>query len=249
MSEAEPNDTSTLEHWSFLLLLAVVSFLFLWVAWPFAAPIMWSALAAIMFQPLYRWSLRKTRGKRNLAASLALSIIFVAVLLPALWIGSLVINEALALVNNFRENPIDIVAWYESTYALLPATLQQLIEDNGWADVSFLQDRLQGIIGESAGMLASQAVSIGSGAFGFILSFGLGLYVLFFLLRDGGRIGETILHSAPIEREIADRLAERFLGIVRAVIKGSGVVGLIQERLAASCWQLRACLHRCCWAC
>lgn len=231
MSEAEPNDTSTLEHWSFLLLLAVVSFLFLWVAWPFAAPIMWSALAAIMFQPLYRWSLRKTRGKRNLAASLALSIIFVAVLLPALWIGSLVINEALALVNNFRENPIDIVAWYESTYALLPATLQQLIEDNGWADVSFLQDRLQGIIGESAGMLASQAVSIGSGAFGFILSFGLGLYVLFFLLRDGGRIGETILHSAPIEREIADRLAERFLGIVRAVIKGSGVVGLIQGAL------------------
>lgn len=231
MSEAEPNDTSALEHWSFLLLLAAVSFLFMWVAWPFAAPIMWSALAAIMFQPLYRWSLRKTRGKRNLAASLALSIIFVAVLLPALLIGSLVINEALVLVNNFRENPIDIVAWYESTYALLPATLQQLIEDNGWTDVSFLQERLQGILGESAGMLASQAVSIGSGAFGFVLSFGLGLYVLFFLLRDGGRIGETILHSAPIEREIADLLAERFLGIVRAVIKGSGVVGLIQGAL------------------
>ncbi|KEO85559.1 membrane protein [Erythrobacter sp. JL475] len=231
MSEAEPNDTSALEHWSFLLLLAAVSFLFMWVAWPFAAPIMWSALAAIMFQPLYRWSLRKTRGKRNLAASLALSIIFIAVLLPALLIGSLVINEALALVNNFRENPIDIVAWYESIYALLPATLQQLIEDNGWTDVSFLQERLQGILGESAGMLASQAVSIGSGAFGFVLSFGLGLYVLFFLLRDGGRIGETILHSAPIEREIADLLAERFLGIVRAVIKGSGVVGLIQGAL------------------
>lgn len=231
MSEAEPNDTSALEHWSFLLLLAAVSFLFMWVAWPFAAPIMWSALAAIMFQPLYRWSLRKTRGKRNLAASLALTIIFIAVLLPALLIGSLVINEALALVNNFRENPIDIVAWYESIYALLPATLQQLIEDNGWTDVSFLQERLQGILGESAGMLASQAVSIGSGAFGFFLSFGLGLYVLFFLLRDGGRIGETILHSAPIEREIADLLAERFLGIVRAVIKGSGVVGLIQGAL------------------
>ncbi|WP_252259640.1 AI-2E family transporter [Erythrobacter aurantius] len=231
MSEAEPNDTSALEHWSFLLLLAAVSFLLMWVAWPFAAPIMWSALAAIMFQPLYRWSLRKTRGKRNLAASLALTIIFIAVLLPALLIGSLVINEALALVNNFRENPIDIVAWYESIYALLPATLQQLIEDNGWTDVSFLQERLQGILGDSAGMLASQAVSIGSGAFGFFLSFGLGLYVLFFLLRDGGRIGETILHSAPIEREIADLLAERFLGIVRAVIKGSGVVGLIQGAL------------------
>ena len=35
----------------------------------------------------------------------------------------------------------------------------------------------------------------------------------------------------PIERDIADRLAKRFLGIVRAVIKGSGVVGLVQGTL------------------
>ncbi|MEL6529628.1 MAG: AI-2E family transporter, partial [Pseudomonadota bacterium] len=106
-----------------------------------------------------------------------------------------------------------------------------MIDESGWADVSEAQNRLQELLGESAGMLASQAFSIGSGALGFILSFGLGLYVLYFLLRDGSRIGETILHSAPVEREIADRLAERFLGIVRAVIKGSGVVGLVQGTL------------------
>lgn len=231
MSKQEPNDTSALKHWSFLLLLAVVSFLFVWVAWPFASPILWSALAAIMFQPLYKWALRAMGDRPNVAASLTLSIIFVAVLLPALWVGSLVVNESLQLVNAFRENPIDIARWYNDTYALLPASLQQLIEDNGWTDISFLQERLQDVLGESAGLIASQAVSIGSGAAGFVLSFGLGLYVLYFLLRDGARIGETILHSAPLEREIADQLAERFLGIVRAVIKGSGVVGLIQGTL------------------
>ncbi len=231
MSEQEPHDTSALKHWSFLLLLAIVSFLFVWVAWPFAAPILWSALAAIMFQPLYRWSLRKTRGRRNLAASLSLFIIFIAVLLPAIWIGSIVLNEAIGLVNDLRQNPIDVGAWFNSAYGMLPSTVQQFAEDNGWTDVSYLQEQLQGVLGESAGMIAQQAVSIGSGAFGFVLSFSIGLYVLFFLLRDGARIGETILHSAPVEREIADRLAERFLGIVRAVIKGSGVVGLVQGTL------------------
>ncbi len=233
MSEQEPNDTSALEHWSFLLLLAVVSFLFVWVAWPFAGPLLWSALAAIMFQPLYKWVLRKTRGRRNIAASLSLLIIFVAVLLPALWVGSVVVGETVGLVNDLRENPIDLVAWFDTSFAMLPASLQTLIQDNGWTDVSVLQEQLQGILGESAGVIASQAVSIGSGALGFVLSFGLGLYVLYFLLRDGSRIGETILHSAPIDREIADRLAERFLGIVRAVIKGSGVVGLVQGTLGA----------------
>ncbi|BDI60028.1 AI-2E family transporter [Qipengyuania nanhaisediminis] len=233
MSAAEPNDTSALEHKSFLLLLAAVSLLFAAVAWPFAAPLLWSALAAIMFHPLYCWSLRQMRGRRNAAASMTLLIIFVVVLLPALWIGSMVVEDAVSLVNSLRENPIDLAAWFDQVFAMLPASIQQLAADNGWNDFSQMQARLQELLGESAGMLAQQAVSIGSGALGFILSFSLGLYVLYFLLRDGERIGETILHSAPIERDIADRLAERFLGIVRAVIKGSGVVGLVQGALGA----------------
>lgn len=231
MAEAEPNDTTALEHWSFLLILAAVSVLLIWVTWPFVGPLMWASLAAIMFQPLYKWSLKKTRGRRNLAATLSLLIIFVAVLLPALWIGSLVANEAIKLVNRLQANPIDIGAWINETYAMLPAAVQEFADENGFTDFSTIQDRLQGVLGESAGLIAQQALSIGSGALGFVLSFSIGLYVLFFLLRDGSRIGETILHSAPVEREIADRLAERFLGIVRAVIKGSGVVGIVQGTL------------------
>ncbi len=231
MSHPDPNDPSTLEHGSFLLLLAAVSVLMIWVAWPFAGPLLWSALAAIMFQPLYLWTLKKVRGRRNLAASLTLLIIFVAVLLPALWIGSLVANEAVNLVARLRADPIDLVGLFDSTYAMLPDAAQRIARDMNLADALVVQQRLEGLLGESAGLIAQQAVSIGSGALGFVLSFSIGLYVLFFLLRDGNRIGETILHSAPIEREIADHLAARFLGIVRAVIKGSGVVGLVQGTL------------------
>ena len=231
MSVQEPNDTSVLEHWSFLLLLVGVSILFIWVTWPFVGPVMWATLAAIMFQPLYRWSLKVARGKRNLAATLSLFIIFVVVLLPALWIGSLVVEEAIQLVNTLRANPIDLAGLAEDTFAMLPQSAQQFAHDTGWTDISEMQRRVQELLGESAGIIAQEAVSLGSGAVGFVLSFTIGLYVLFFLLRDGKRIGETILHSAPLEREIADRLAERFLGIVRAVIKGSGVVGIVQGAL------------------
>jgi len=231
MSKAEPNDTSALEHWSFLLILAAVSILLMWVSWPFVGPLMWATLAAIMFQPLYKWSLIKTRGRRNPAAALTLLIIFVAVLLPALWIGSVVASEAIKLVNRLQANPIDASAWVNDTYAMLPGDVQKFAAENGFSDFSTIQDRLQEILGESVGIIAQQALSIGSGALGFFLSFSIGLYVLFFLLRDGSRIGETLLHSAPIDRDIADRLAERFLGVVRAVIKGSGVVGIIQGTL------------------
>ncbi|MEM9085580.1 MAG: AI-2E family transporter [Pseudomonadota bacterium] len=229
----EPHHTSELKQISFLLILAAVTFMFVVIVWPFATTLLWSALAAIMFQPLYQWSLKKCRGRRNWAASLALIIILFAVLLPALWVGTLVVQESFEIVNSVREEPIDVAAWVDTVYIALPEWARAFVDDFGLSDFSAIQERVQQFLAESAGIIANQAVSITGSAFGFFLSFGLGLYVVFFLLRDGKRIGETILHSAPVEREIADRLAERFLGIVRATVKGSVVVGIVQGALGA----------------
>lgn len=227
----EDHHTNELKQISFLLIVAAVTIMAVVIAWPFATTLLWSALAAIMFQPLYRWCLRACRGRRNPAALLALTIILFAVLLPALWIGTLVIAQALELMELIRANPIDLAGWADTIYSSLPAQLQEIVDESGWTDLTVVQARLEALLGESAGLIANQAISIGGGALGVVLSFGLGLYVTYFLLRDGSRIGETLLHSAPVDRGIADRLAERFLGIVRAVIKGSGVVGLVQGAL------------------
>jgi predicted PurR-regulated permease PerM len=224
--------TEQLQHASFLLVLAVVSMMMAVIVWPFATALLWAALAAIMFQPLYRWMLKKMRGRRNPAAVASLLVIFFAVLVPGLWLATLVVQEALVLVAALQEQPIDLAATFDSVYGILPQAAQEAVDRSGWADLSSAQARLQEVLAESAGMIASQAVSIGSGALGFILSFGVGLYVMFFLLRDGERIGRTLLNTVPVERSISERLAERFLGIVRATIKGSGVVGIVQGALA-----------------
>jgi predicted PurR-regulated permease PerM len=228
---SEPHHTRDLQQTSFLLILVAVTVLLAWIAWPFATSLLWAVLAAIMFQPLYKRVLKNVGGRRNPAALISLLIILLAVILPALSIGTLVVGEALDLIAQLQDNPIDLAAWANQVYAMLPGAAQNMIDESGWSDMTEAQNRLQAILGESAGMLASEAVSIGSGALGFVLSFGLGLYVVYFLLRDGSRIGETILHSAPVDRAIADRLAEKFLGIVRATIKGSVVVGLVQGTL------------------
>jgi predicted PurR-regulated permease PerM len=198
------------------------------IMWPFAQPLLWAALAAIMFQPLYRWMLRKFGGRRNAAASASLLVIFFAVLVPALWLGTLVVQEALNLVSTLQQQPLDLTITFDRVYSMLPQMAQEAIDRSGWADMANVQKKLEGVLAQSAGMIASQAVSIGSGALGFLLSFSVGLYVMFFLLRDGERIGRTVLRTIPVERSISERLAERFLGIVRATIKGSGVVGVVQ---------------------
>lgn len=227
----QPHRTDELQHASFLIILAVVSLLMTVIVWPFAQPMLWAALAAIMFQPLYRNVLRNLRGRRNPAAALSLLIIFFVVMVPALWVGTVVVQEAIVLVGALQQQPIDLAALFDKVYTMLPQVARDAVDRGGWADLQVMQARLQDFLTQSAGMIAGQAVSIGSGALSFVLSFGVALYVMFFLLRDGERIGRIVLRAVPVERAIADRLAERFLGIVRATIKGTGVVALVQGAL------------------
>lgn len=227
----QPHRTEDLQQASFLIILAVVSLLMTVIVWPFAQPLLWAALAAIMFQPLYRKVLRRLHGRRNPAAGLSLLIIFILVLVPAGWIASMVIEQAIVLVTALQSQPLDLAALFDAFYTALPKMAREAVDRSGWADITTVQTRVQDLLTESAGLIATRAVSIGSGALGFMLSFGVALYVMFFLLRDGERIGRIVLCAIPVERSIADRLAERFLGIVRATIKGTGVVALVQGAL------------------
>ena len=67
-----------------------------------------------------------------------------------------------------------------------------------------------------------------------MLSFGVGLYVTYFLLRDGERIGGAIKRALPLAPVVVERLADKFVAVVRATIKGSGVVALVQGALGAA---------------
>lgn len=226
-------DASSINRGGFLLFLAAITLAMIYVVWPFAAPLLWATLAAIMFQPLYQSIMTRLGDRPNWAAAATMIIITVSVLVPGFLIGGMVVDEAAGLVAAFQDGEIDIASWFDAVIAALPLGVQNWLDQSGFGDLSELQDRAQQFIGESAGLLAQQAVAIGGGVFGFVLTFGVGLYVTYFLLRDGKSIGRTIMHDLPLNTNIAQRLSHRFLGIVRATVKGSVVVGLVQGTLGA----------------
>jgi len=193
----QPHRTEELQQASFLIILAVVTLLMAVIIWPFAQPLLWAGLAAIMFQPLYRNVLRRMRGRRNPAAGVSLLVIVFVVMVPALWVATMVAQQAIVLVTTLQRQPVDLAALFDRVYGALPKAAQDAIDRSGLADMASVQTRLQELLTESAGMIASQAVSIGSGALSFFLSFGVALYVMYFLLRDGERIGRTVLRAVP----------------------------------------------------
>ncbi|WP_324828637.1 AI-2E family transporter [Qipengyuania zhejiangensis] len=220
-----------MEQGGFLLFLGLVTLALIVVIMPFLQPLLWAMLAAIMFQPLFRRFHERSGGRENQAAIATLLVITVAVILPALFIGSAIVDEAAGLIVAFQEGDINVAQWFAQVFGALPANVQASLNASGWGDLVALQERAQEFAQASLGLIARQAVSIGGSVFGFVLAFGIGLYVSFFLLRDGRKISAAVLHCLPFERPIADRLATGFTGIVRATIKGSVVVGLVQGAL------------------
>ncbi len=224
---------SDIERLGFLLFLVLVTGALALVAWPFVAPLLWATLAAIMFQPLYRWFLAKRPDSPNQSAIATLLVITFAILVPAFWIGAIVVEQAALLVVAFQEGRIDIAALFAQVFSALPERLRSALQSEGLGNFAMVQGRLQDLVTESAGLIASRAVAIGGSALSWFLAFGVGLYATFFLLRDGRAISASVVRTLPLERSIAERLAERFHAIVRATIKGSGVVALAQGALGA----------------
>ncbi len=222
-----------IERGGFLVFLALATLAFLAIAWPFAAPILWAALAAIIFQPLYRRFLDWRPGHENQAAVATLLVVTFAVVLPAVLIGSAIVAQAIELVVAFQEGRIDVAGWFAQIMGALPTRVQAWLAQSGWGDLVAAQSRIQDFAEQSAGLIATQALAIGGGVAGFVLALGVSLYVGYFFLRDGSAISHAVVRALPMERAIAEQLADRFVTIVRATIKGSGVVGLVQGALGA----------------
>ncbi len=204
------------------------------IVFSFVGALLWAGLAALLFQPLFQRLLRRWPGRRNVAAAVALLIITVAVVIPALIIASLVVDQAASLYTQLRSGQINFAAYFEQVHDALPRRIQRLLDSSGFNTFERAQAQVADAVGNSASVLARSALSIGANAAAWLLAFGVGLYVTFFLLRDGDRIGQGIVRALPLEPEVAARLADKFVAVVRATIKGSGIVALVQGALGAA---------------
>ena len=215
----------------FLLFLALITLALIYVAWPFASALLWAVLAAIMFQPLYQWMLARLGGRENRAAAATLLIITLAVVVPAIAIGNIIVGQVLQIYAALQGGGYDAASYFDEIHDNLPARLRSMLDASGYGDFEVLQERVSAFLRDSLGVIASQALQIGGNAFAFLLAFAVGLYVTYFLLRDGRRIGATVRDTLPLDAPIAGHLTGNFITVVRATIKGSIVVGIVQGLL------------------
>jgi predicted PurR-regulated permease PerM len=64
-----------------------------------------------------------------------------------------------------------------------------------------------------------------------VISFGIMLYLLFFLLRDGGALADLVKVAIPLRTDQKNALFSRFADVVRATVKGGILVAMVQGAL------------------
>lgn len=219
---------ATLEHGFLLLLLAAATLAFAWLIGPLVGAILWGVIAAILFAPLNGRLLDIMPGRRNLAAAFTLLIIVAVAIIPAMALGAALMSQASIIYGRVQSGDIDLGRAFFDVERHLPDIVQRWLAGLGVADFDGARARVSEALASSFRSIASQILDFGQGALNFLLSLGVMLYLTFFLLRDGPVITASVERSLPLPAAQRRLLIARFVTVVRATIKGSLIVAILQ---------------------
>ncbi|MGH7795266.1 MAG: AI-2E family transporter [Candidatus Binatia bacterium] len=220
-----------LEDKTFLLLVIGVSLAFAWILWPYSGAVLWATVLAIVFAPLYRRLSRSMRQKRTLAALATVMVILMIVILPLTLITALLLQEGFSLYERIQSGELNIGQYFKQIFDTLPSWVTDLLDRFELTNLGLMQERLSSGLMKTSQFLATQALSIGQNTFDLIVNLFIVLYLLFFLLRDGDGLTRRIREAIPLYPEQQRDLFNKFTAVIRATIKGTVVVAIMQGAL------------------
>ncbi|MBY0454344.1 MAG: AI-2E family transporter [Burkholderiaceae bacterium] len=220
-----------LQNKVFLLLLAVVSLAFAAILWPFYAAIFWGVALTILFAPLHRRLLRRMPQRRNLAALATLVLCLVGVILPVALLSISLVQQGSQIYDRLHSGQLNVGLYFEQIMAALPPWASGMLDRMELTSVAALQHKLSTMAVQASQFVASRVFNIGQNTFQFLMSVGIMLYLLFFLLRDGAALAVRLRDAVPLNNEYKHKLSEKFTTVIRATVKGSLVVAAVQGML------------------
>ena len=220
-----------IEDQAFLWLLVATSIAFGAIIWPYFGAVLWGVVAAIVFAPLNRYLTRISGQRAGLAAIVSVILVVLLVIVPLMVIASSLVVEATGLYERIQSGQIDLGQYLRGVGEAIPAWMQGLLDRFDLTSLEEIRDRLSQLFSQFLQALLSRAVTVGQSTFQFIVSLGVMLYLLYFLLRDGSSLTRRIKQAIPLHDHQRDALLEKFAVVVRATVKGSVLVAALQGAL------------------
>ena len=215
-----------------LLLLGLLAYIVWRIVEPLWQPLVWAVLLGSLLAPLNARLAIRLGDRPRLASGITTLLTVLLFLLPVAIIAGTVAAQAAQLLGRLNAHAPQIAngSLDLANIPLLSAPLEWI-----GSHTSVTVDELQAwIIAETKKVLQSLASSGGNfvlGALGTVVRFGLMLFVLFFVLRDGTALGQKVVRMLPIEERRRSRLWLHLAEVTRAVFMGIGLTALVQGML------------------
>ena len=223
--------SQTLQQRTFLLILISVTLAFFGILWPYAFAVFWGVVLAILFAPLQKWLLQRMPKRKNIAALITLSVCLLLVILPLLLIVTSLVSEAGVIYEKLRSGQLNLGIYLQTVMKAMPEWALELMDHFHLTTMAEVEERLAKFGAQASQFLATKAVDVGSNTLQFVVGFGVMLYLLFFLLRDGSLLAARIRDAVPLDPMHKRMLAVKFTTVIRATVKGNIAVAAVQGAL------------------
>lgn len=213
---------------SFFALVVLVSVAFIWLVLPWYGSVLWAVILALLFRPLQVWLERRFGGRRSLAAFVSVLACICIVVIPGVLILAALAREASALTASISSREFDPAALLDQVRAALPAGARHVLSSLNLGDFGDMQSGITSFLENVSQTIATRAFTITQGTAQLFVSFGVMLYLLFFLFRDGPALAATIRRASPLSDHHTGKLIEEFEAVMRATVKGNIIIAVIQ---------------------
>ena len=161
MTAADPTATPPRQHRGLVPLLIATSLAFGWILLPFYGPILWGAIIALLFAPLYRHLLPRLGQRHNPAALLTLLVVLIIVILPLSLVAAALAREATLVVQRIGSGELNPGLYFHGVFDALPGWITSLLRRAGLVDFDTLQQRISDALAQGSRLIATQALNIG----------------------------------------------------------------------------------------
>lgn len=123
---------------------------------------------------------------------------------------------------------IDLRQLVERLQGALPQFLRERIEIFDFDGTGKLGDRISSALLQGGGFFAGRALSAGQNTLQVAVTFGVMLYLLFFMFRDGPFLAATLQNAIPLSDAHTLRFTSKFTAVVRATVRGNVIIATLQ---------------------
>jgi predicted PurR-regulated permease PerM len=204
-----------------LFALAVILVLAFWVFRPFILVASVAACVALLLGPAQRRLTRLLRGRAGIASMLIVLVTTLVILVPVLTSLFLLTRQAALFLQWVTAQPLVGPDELQTFWEALPERYPALQE---WT--TYIQAQVTPVLTGGIAQVAGGANALLQGVLSRVtraaVDLGLFLLILFFLLRDGGRLKEELRPVSPFSEEqeiqIFEHLERTILGALQAVV-------------------------------